>query len=113
MNSLFRIIARKKLGVWVFDDAKRGLVEEPFVPSAGAILDALSAHIPGAAEGISILFSDEFFPGYKALLCRDRPEGDGHWYELYGLGEQPSGWLCPALLKFFTNAPDNIYLVVM
>jgi len=32
----------------------------------------------------------------------------GTWYEVEELGM--SGWLCPALFKYFDKAPDNIYV---
>ena len=50
-------------GLWIFDDPAVGLVREPFVLSATAILDRQAAHFPNPANGMRLLFSDQPFEG--------------------------------------------------
>lgn len=118
MNSLFRIVPRKvdihgrpsKYGVWIFDDEKRGLIAEPFVQDAGEILDALSAHLPHAEEGICILFAAEFFPTSTVELTREERSGGGFFYQM---ANGMRGWLCPAVEKYFGTHPEKIFLQVI
>lgn len=39
MNSLFVIKPYKHLGLWVFDDEARGILQEPFVGGADILID--------------------------------------------------------------------------
>ena len=48
------------------------------------------------------------FPGYTAKLEWRREEPGGNWYYSPRFGLK--GWLCPALLKYFTEAPTEIYV---
>jgi hypothetical protein len=95
-------------GLWVFDDARAGLVQEPFVSGADLIIDRLVAHIPDAASGFSLLFADAPFPGSHAQLDWRRGEQGGHWYFCPTLDME--GWLCPALFKYFDAAPRQIFV---
>ncbi len=109
MNNFLRIIFPYKYeGVWVFDDAEQDLVREPFVFGADDILDWLVTDVPNAENGFKLLFSHGPFPGYQARGEWVREELDGHWYQL----DNPpmEGWLCPALLKYFDQAPKEIYV---
>ncbi len=108
-NSMMRIVPHKVKGIWLFDDPKRGLKDEAFVSGSSEIIDALTAHIPNAEDGVSILFSAEFFPTHQVKLEWVKKEGNGNWYECNGM----LGWLCPALFLYFDEAPQNIYLQVI
>jgi hypothetical protein len=110
MNALLVIHPYKHDGVWVFDDPAVGLVQEPFVAGADVILDKLTADIPNAADGVTVLFSATPFPGAKHEFHWRREEYGGHWYSSPDLGLE--GWLCPALFKYFATAPDRIYAEV-
>ena len=46
MNSIYIIKPYRLEGIWVFDDPSRGLLREPFVSSAGEIIDSMVASIP-------------------------------------------------------------------
>jgi hypothetical protein len=97
---------------WVFDDKDRGLLKEPFVGGADTILDTLTANIPNAGKGITVIFSASAFPGCQSALMWysvDEKYG-GNWY--YEEGSQQWGWLCPALMKYFDEAPKTIYFQV-
>lgn len=102
------IFPYKHEGVWVFDDAKTGLVQEPFVAGVDTMIDLLVADIPGADMGFKAIFSAIPFPGHEVKLERRREEAGGHWY--YSERFKMEGWLCPALFKYFATAPDAIYV---
>ena len=51
MNAINVIAPYSHLGMWVFDDKRVGLVEEPFVGGADTMIDRITAHIPNADKG--------------------------------------------------------------
>jgi hypothetical protein len=109
MNAINVIAPYKHLGMWVFDDPRVGLVQEPFVAGADTMMDLIAADIPDAEKGFVLIFSGTPFPGhqYRFDWLRADPDG-GNWYrsEEYGM----EGWLCPALFKYFEEAPKQIYV---
>ena len=110
MNSLFAIAPYKFEDMWVFDDPKVGLLQEPFVSGADTIIDVLTEDLPNAANGFKLTFSPEPFPGYSARFVWIRPEHGGNWYSWPERGME--GWLCPALFKYFESAPRELYAKV-
>jgi len=99
-------------GTWVFDDEKVGLVREPFVAGVPAMIDRLLGKAGIAPElagkGFRMIFSANPFPGAEAHLELVRGESGGNWYRW---AEHPDeGWLCPALFKYFEEAPEHIYV---
>lgn len=107
-NSIGIIAPYRYEGTWVFDDPRAGLVREPFVAGIPQIIDTLTKHIPNAEQGFRLLFSGTPFPGYQHKLTWLREEGEGNWY---GLADPPmEGWLCPALFKYFAQAPKELYV---
>jgi hypothetical protein len=107
MNSLFVISPYRYNGMWVFDDPAVGLAREPFVSGIDLMIDRLVAEIPHAAEGFRLIFSPTPFPGYTVKLEWRRTEYGGNWY--YSPQYQMEGWLCPALFKYFKEAPGELY----
>ena len=107
-NSLLVIVPYRHAGTWVFDDSSRGLVKEPFVSGIPELIDKLVADIPDAEKGFRLTFSAGEFPGRDDRLLWRREQGGGHWY--YSEKFQVEGWLCPALLKYFKDAPKEIYV---
>lgn len=107
MNAIMAIHPYKSKGLWVFDDANVGLVQEPFVSGADTIIEQLAQRIPHADSGFTLLFSAGPFPGYHALLEWRREDMGGHWY--YSQEIDAEGWLCPALFEYFETAPPRIY----
>jgi hypothetical protein len=93
---------------WVFDDARVGLVQEPFVFGADLFLSFLAKDSPDAGRGFRLLFSAAPFPGYQLKVRQTTGEMGGTWYEC----EDPpmKGWLCPALFRYFDEAPAEIYV---
>ncbi len=91
MNSLFALAPYKFEDLWVFDDPNVGLSREPFVSGADRILDLLTEQIPDAAQGFTLVFSPQPFPGYAARFELGRPEHGGNWYSWTERGIE--GWL--------------------
>ena len=110
MNTIMIIFPYKIEDIWVFDDEKVGLIQEPFVSGADVILDKLTHHIPNADKGVKLLFSESKFPGFQEELDWVRSEHGGNWYEIKSLNME--GWLCPAMFKYFVDAPKKIFLEI-
>jgi hypothetical protein len=95
-------------GTWTFDDPEVGLTREPFVMGVPEMIDDLVRDIPNAQRGFRLLFSASPFPGFQRRLEWIREEMEGNWYR----AEEPlmKGWLCPALFKYFDQAPKELYV---
>lgn len=109
-NSILTLHPYKFHGQWVFDDKNTGLLREAFVSGIDTMLDQLTANIENASLGVILLFSSEPFPGFQIKLDWFKEEYGGNWYACHSL--KISGWLCPALFKYFETAPKNIYAQV-
>lgn len=96
------------VGTWVFDDAATGLNREPFVEGIPAMIDELVSNIPDARRGFRLLFSAAPFAGFQKKITRLRPELNGWWYA--ASDPTAEGWLCPALFRYFDEAPREIYV---
>jgi hypothetical protein len=107
-NSMLVIFPYLHNGAWVFDDAAVGLVREPFISGIPEMINRLVADIPNAGEGFRLIFSARPFPGYSTKAARRREEYGGYWY--YSEEYDSEGWLCPALFKYFAEAPEEIYV---
>jgi hypothetical protein len=111
MNAVNVIFPYRHHGMWVFDDSRVGLVQEPLVAGADRMIDRVVTDIPNAERGFTLIFSGAPFPGHQYRLdWRREDEGSGDWYFSEQLGME--GWLCPALLRYFSEAPREIYVQV-
>jgi hypothetical protein len=110
MNALMVITPYKHQGTWVFDDPAVGLFREPFIAGIDSMIDQAVSGIPNAEKGFRAIFSAGDFPGSDFKLEWRREESGGNWY--YSNQFKMEGWLCPALLKYFPNAPREIYVKV-
>ncbi len=110
VNALMVIAPYKYQGAWVFDDPATGLVREPFIAGIDTMIDNAVSKIPNAEKGFRAIFSARDFPGSDFKLEWRRPESGGNWY--YSDRFRMEGWLCPALLKYFSAAPREIYIKV-
>ena len=110
MNAILVIHPYKRNGVWSFDDPAVGLVQEPFVAGADLALDRMVEGIENAEAGVTLYFSAAPFPGAQHQFRRTREEFGGHWY--YSEEYDQEGWLCPALFKYFEQAPERLYVQV-
>ncbi len=110
-NAITMIAPYKHHGMWVFDDPAVGLRQEPFVAGADDFLDRVTAEIPAADKGFVLLFSAGPFPGAQYRLEQTRSEGrSGTWYRSPDL--DMDGWLCPALFRYFDEAPEQLWVQV-
>ena len=92
-----------------FDDAERGIKDEPFIAGADAVI-LLAAIAAGAKFPVTVDFDSKPFKGaYKAKKFRDDPEqGGAHYATPFA-----EAWLCPCTLKFFgAEYPKAIYFKV-
>lgn len=94
-------------GMWVFDDENVGLKQEPFVPSAGDIINALVDDIPDAEKGFNLMFSHERFENSDRVSWVSA-EGGGNVYRHERTNKE--GWICPALLRYFDSPPPELYV---
>lgn len=114
--AIMAIVPYRRQGTWVFDDADTGLVMEPFVEGTPAIIDELVTDIPGAEAGFYLRFSSQYFDGCQLVLEHvDGDGGLGHWYRvaassLPNVTLNAQGWLCPALYRYFSEAPELLYV---
>ena len=106
-NALFVIEPYQWNGIWVFDDPRVGLQQEPFVSGMPEIIDRAVQDIPDAARGFVLIFSANPFPGAAVELEWVREEMGGNWYKWTKTGQE--GWLCPALFKYFDKAAARLY----
>lgn len=110
MNSLFVIKPYKYLGLWVFDDEKCGLIQEPFVGGADTLIDQVTKDFADPENGFAMIFSDQEFPGSQIELTWLQPELSGNTYRCDALDHE--AWLCPALLKYFDEPPRKLFVKV-
>ena len=107
MNELTVIHPYKYEGFWVFDDDRVGLAKEPFVSGADTIIDRMVEQIPNAENGFSLIFSANPFPGHDVKFEWRREDCGGNWY--FSPDLEMEGWLCPALFRYFDEAPEKLY----
>lgn len=105
-NAMMVIFPYRCQQTWVFDD-ENGLSKEPFVSGVPEIIDLLVQDISHVDEGFRLLFSTNPFPGYQAELIWIKEEYEGNWYQWQQ--KNLEGWLCPAMLKYFSEPPNKIY----
>ena len=110
MNAINVIAPYKHHGMWVFDDLRVGLDQEPFVSGADTMIDRAVADIADAESGFLLVFSSSPFPGHHIRLEWRRAEASGNWY--YSPDLDLEGWLCPALLRYFERAPRELFVQV-
>jgi hypothetical protein len=106
-NAIHVIQPYRHASTWVFDDPRVGLHQEPFVSGIPQMIDTLVANVPNAEQGFRLLFASEPFPGYQVELIKVREEYRGAWYRW--ADRNAEGWLCPALLLYFAEAPFRLY----
>ncbi len=107
MNALQVIAPYRWQGMWVFDDDRVGLHREPFLAGIDTMIDQLVKDIPNSESGFRLIFSPTPFPGHQVRLIWKREEHGGNWY--WSDQYQMEGWLCPALFKYFSAAPKELY----
>ncbi len=107
-NAIHVIAPYRHHGMWVFDDARVDLHQEPFVSGADDWITRVAEQTPGAENGFVLVFSARPFPGHDLRLARRRLDMGGAWYWSDRL--QMEGWLCSALFRYFPSAPAELYV---
>lgn len=116
MNQIYTIMPYKPHGAspggWVFDDERVDLYHEPFVAGADLVIDRMVANIKNADQGFIMRFSHDPFPGMQHVFQLEYEEYGGNWYRALTM-ENARGWLCPALFRYFKEAPQRLYVQVI
>lgn len=133
MNAVHVITVRKtrKYGnLYIFDDLDKGLIKEPFVTNASAVIDRMKNDKKIKGVRVTLMFANTFLPGYDEVLVltkkhrerfavKDPNSGDFIIKEYargkfvsstYVTSKQETLWLCPAQLKYFDKIPNVIYV---
>jgi hypothetical protein len=114
MNTINSISPYKSGGGWVFDDKSRGLYGEAFVSGIPNIITNMLSMENIIADNFTVIFSQIKFPGAKYVLEKISGNiGSGTTYSIELGGNILSGWLCPALGKYFTKSPKKIYIQIV
>ncbi len=110
--TIYPYFDHKAFQLWVFDDERTGLIEEPLIQGIDRMIEELTADIQNADEGFRLTFSDQAFEGHQVRLdwLRLDEANEGNWYWCNEL--KIEGWLCPALFLYFPQAPEHIYISV-
>ena len=113
MNQISTIHPYRLHGEWVFDDPDVGLVKEAFVAGADEVCDRIMAEINRKFhrrdEQFTLRFSKGWFPGSQLKFEHVGPSPDnGNYY--YCPSMMHVVWLCPALFKYFDEAPKEIFV---
>lgn len=102
-------------GGYAFDDSAVNCRGEAMVAGMPAIMDLLQVRAGMDPGDFKCTFSDNPFPGSQIHLewvpeSKDgsKSTSTGNWYRVADKPEM-EGWLCPALFKFFKDAPKHIY----
>ena len=106
-NKIFVIHPYKHNNTWVFDDNELNVKCEPFIAGTSEMINLLVENITNADNGFKLLFSTQPFPEYQAELNWIRQEYEGNWY--IWQSKDLEGWLCPALLFYFSEVPKQIF----
>jgi hypothetical protein len=111
-NAISVIFPYRHQGMWVFDDESVGLDKEPFVAGADDLIDMALAElgIANGDEGFRLIFSAIEFPNAQFTLEWEGPEAGGNLYHCDELDQE--AWLCPALLKYFSEPPEQIHVQI-
>lgn len=66
-------------------------------------------YIPDARRGFALYFSACPLPGNQFEFERCLEQNVGHWY--FSASHGMEGWPCPALLKYFDEALERLYIL--
>ena len=109
-NAMFIIQPYKALGTWVFDDENRHLLREPFVLGVPEMIDQQLSKKGIASDRFNLVFTAGILPDADAVLVKENDLSEGAWYNLKNTTHH--GWLCPALMKYFDDAPETISILI-
>ena len=110
-NSIYRVVVRVVDGLWVYDDAKFGVREQPLVFGMDLILERMVEQVEGVGDRLNLVFSSIPFPGSEFSLGFVREETEGFVYRWEE--KKLQGWLSPSLRNYFPEPPLEIYLQLL
>ena len=111
MNAINIIYPHKVYNTWCFTDESVGLREEPFIGDTNSVIDSFTHSLDNPEKGFKLIFSGEPFPEYDYIVEHlSKDEASGNWYKV--VGRNTPFWLCNALMKYFDQAPKEIYVKV-
>ena len=110
-NSIYRVLVQMVDGLWVYDDAKFGVREQPLVFGMDLILERMIEQVEGVEERLNLVFSSIPFPGSEFALGFVRQETEGFVYRWEE--KKLQGWLSPSLRNYFPEPPPEIYLQLL
>ena len=110
-NSIYRVLVRVVDGLWVYDDSKFGVREQPFVSGMDLILERMVEQVEKVEDRLNLVFASIPFPGSEFCLEFVREETEGFVYRWEE--KKLQGWLSPSLRNYFTNPPPHIYLQIL
>ncbi len=110
-NAVYSIRPYRWQNMWVFDDERVGLVKEPFVMGIPEMINNAVAHLATPELGFTLLFNNTGLPTADVILHKLNPDSGGTWYKQEGT--EMKGWLCPALFKYYPDAPEKLYIKIM
>lgn len=107
-NSIQVLEIRKTGCTWVFDDASKGVVNEPFVSGVPTIINHILDNKKIVESTVQAFFSQSKFPGADACLTFVKREKKGAWYKFQSM----KGWFCPCFWKYFDvgSPPQHLYI---
>ena len=109
-NSIYRVLLQMVDGLWVYNDSKFEVRDQPLVFGMDLILEKMVKQVEGG-DRLNLVFSSIPFPGSAFSLGFVREETEGFvycWEE-----KQLQGWLSPALRNYFPEPPPKIYLQLL
>ena len=111
VNTINRVTVRRDSGLWVYDDAKFGVREQPLVFGMDLILERMVEQVEGVEDRLNLVFSSIPFPGseFSLVFVREETEGFVYCWEEKKL----QGWLSPSLRNYFFEPPPKIYLQLL
>ena len=110
-NSIYRVLVQMVDGLWVYDDAKFGVREQPLVFGMDLILEKMIKQVEGVKDRLNLVFSSIPFPGSEFALGFVRQETEGFVYRWEE--KKLQGWLSPSLRNYFPEPPPEIYLQLL
>ena len=111
-NAMMSLNLYKVGNVWQFDDARYGIVAEPFVLGMSEII---SEYLPKGKETCTAIFSLNEFPGCETLTLTEEMSNGGWYYvsdSAYPGIQGMKGWLCPVTRVYLNDIPEKIYFRV-
>ena len=111
MNSICRILVRVVDGLWVYNDSKFGVKEQPLVFGMDLILEKMVEQVEGGEDRLNLVFSTIPFPGSEFCLKFVREETEGFVYRWEE--KKLQGWLSPSLRNYFPEPPPKIFLQLL